>query len=199
MSERLGVWKVWKHTTLPTSTSANRGSRRITHVPPTLAAHRMRPHLSMPPLLRTTGSAIPNLATDPQSQNVRPAFEDRRATMFASAAPSLVSSDVTEETLSNFRAGAYELDYDLELGMMKYAQDDASQQHAVELGCGSVEGTVNNGSVASGRDHFAAQKEGDDNDGVEGNAAPMTTAGSAGSEVDIEEVDKVAMGRQALQ
>ncbi|KAF9220278.1 hypothetical protein BS17DRAFT_787852 [Gyrodon lividus] len=213
MSERWGIWKIFPHTTFPsTPASRSRANGRASHGFSTLATHYNTPHIlpTTPSRIIPADSAIPNVVS--RHCAVRPDSQPCGPTERSANTLSLAHSHITEDTLNDFHASAYDLDTDLEQGMLKNLQGDVSHHRAVEDGCVSMsmegavelEGTATHavgGGVVTSAGVWS--EEGSDrglDTHVRGDTGPggSVMTGSAGIEVDVIAVDKVAMGRQAL-
>ncbi|KIK85957.1 hypothetical protein PAXRUDRAFT_694512 [Paxillus rubicundulus Ve08.2h10] len=214
-SERLKI-HVSPRTTSPSMYIPRNNSELTSHGSSALVAH----HTTLHPVTATAssftmaGSATLNGVGGNcpiEFTDTRLTSQSRIATSLSAHAPSLANSHTTEETLNNFRASGYDLDTELKLGMLSAVQDDVSHCRAVEVGCVSMEGTVEevegtamrvveggagttNGLDAGVRrekgayEGFGANVRGADS------APEWTVMGGSGSI----EVDKVAMGRQVL-
>ncbi|KAH7885010.1 hypothetical protein F5I97DRAFT_1881667 [Phlebopus sp. FC_14] len=186
MSGRWGSWMLWRRNasnTTPNLSSRSGGrNRRISHVFSTLAAPHMRvPTVTVLPAIVTTGEPMA-LTHDLTTAGFQFIPGGRRSTTFSGiTTPSLMDS----VTLNEFHDGSYELDYEVELQMTKNIHHTVTPM--VE-GCAHEECATagDNGSVLKG-------------EVVRESTESQSKAVATGLDVDIPEVDKVAMGRQALQ
>jgi len=220
-SERLNI-HVSSRTTSPSPSIPGGSNEQASHASFALVAHytTLHPGIATVSPFTMAGSATPNGASGHyplEFTNTPPTSQPHMATSPSANTPSLANSHTTEETLDNFRASGYDLDTELKLGMLSTAQDDVSHYRAVEVGCVNVsmEGTVEAEGTATrivegcagatnGLDVGVQREKGNyEGSGANvrgGDSAPEGTVmgGRAGIEVDVIEVDKVAMGRQVL-